>query len=1030
MIANRTLFLAAALLFFAALLPQPADASSLRYYGNGVNDIDRVKIRIDDPANNNPGPPADIGDTDFTIEFWMRAPSDNSENSAGAFGCGNNYNWINGNVVIDRDRFNQGRTFGMSLGAGRMSFSVQNASNLSWTICGSTDLRDGQWHHIAAQRRISDGFMWLYVDGQLEASVAGPLGDISYPDNGTPTNNCGGPCVNSDPFLVIGAEKHDAGAQYPSFSGWVDELRLSTSLRYSGAFTPPQQPFTDDPDTAALYHFDEGMNDAIGDSAAGGLSPGVRSFGGTPPGPEWVADTPFSASGSPGILQFSADQFSDSEASATGISVSVTRTGGASGAVSISVTSTDGTAIAGQDYQAVNTTLNWADGDATAKTLNVSLVDDAVFEGNETLSLALGGPTGGATIGTRSTAALTINDNEVASPGQVQFDSATYPVDEGAGSVTVTVNRVGGSDNAVTVNYAQSGGTATAGSDYTSSPGTLSWPDGDMTDRTFSVPIVDDPDVEGTETFNVSLSTPTGGVILGTPAAASVSITDNDVLNPGVLVLLSPTFSVGEAQPTAQIPVARTAGSDGAVSVDFDVRGLTATSPSDFDAASGTLSWGDGDATNQVITVNVNDDAEVEGDETVEIVLVGGTASGGASIGMPDVATLTITDDDTASPGVLEIASATYSVDEDAGLLAVGVTRTGGSDGAVSVEFQLTDGTALGGLDYDAPTTTTLSWADGDSLTKSFSVTILDDALVEGPEDLTIDLASPLGGATIGSVGSALVTIQDNDFLTPGAVGFTATTFSVNEAQGSVDVTVSRSGGSDGAASVDYRTVDGSASAGVDYASTTGTLSWLDGESANRAIQIAILDDMQFEGDENLAVELSNFVGAAAGSTTTASLVIVDDEIAAPGTLQFSSSSLAVSESAGTVSVAVTRIGGTDGAVSAEYSFAADTAGRDSDFRGTDGSLNWADGDAVQKTISVSIVDDASVESTESFSISLSNPGGGASVGAPDTVVVRINDNDSLSRPSGGGGGGAAGLAFALLGAVALWRVGRPARVA
>jgi hypothetical protein len=45
---------------------------SLRFYGNGTGDIDRVKIRIDDPTNNLPGPPADIGATDFTIEFWVK----------------------------------------------------------------------------------------------------------------------------------------------------------------------------------------------------------------------------------------------------------------------------------------------------------------------------------------------------------------------------------------------------------------------------------------------------------------------------------------------------------------------------------------------------------------------------------------------------------------------------------------------------------------------------------------------------------------------------------------------------------------------------------------------------------------------------------------------------------------------------------------------------------------------------------------------------------------------------------------------
>jgi hypothetical protein len=121
------------------------------------------------------------------------------------------------------------------------------------------------------------------------AADFGPTGDVRYQD-GRSTSY-----PNSDPFLVIGAEKHDAGALYPSYAGWVDEVRLSTALRYTASFSPPAAPFAADAQTAALYHFDEGAGTTIGDSsgAAGGPSTGVRSVGGTPAGPEWSTDTPF-----------------------------------------------------------------------------------------------------------------------------------------------------------------------------------------------------------------------------------------------------------------------------------------------------------------------------------------------------------------------------------------------------------------------------------------------------------------------------------------------------------------------------------------------------------------------------------------------------------------------------------------------------------------------------------------------------------------------------------------------------------------
>jgi hypothetical protein len=263
---------------------------SLRFRGSGVGDIDRVKIRVDDPSNTRPGPPADVGAEDFTIEWWLRATS--AANGAGAVRCGDNIDWIRGNIVIDRDRFSQDRKFGVSIAGGRVVFGVSGDRTGDRTLCGTRSVLDDRWHHVAVQRRRSDGFLWLFVDGQLEAQGDGPDGDVSYPDNGVPGNHCGGPCTNSDPFLVIAAEKHDAGREYPSFNGWIDELRLSRVLRYRAAFPVPIAPFAVDAETAALYHFDEGSGDDVVDSAAN-ASPGVRRYGGTPPGPDWSMETPF-----------------------------------------------------------------------------------------------------------------------------------------------------------------------------------------------------------------------------------------------------------------------------------------------------------------------------------------------------------------------------------------------------------------------------------------------------------------------------------------------------------------------------------------------------------------------------------------------------------------------------------------------------------------------------------------------------------------------------------------------------------------
>ncbi len=274
-------------------------ATSLRFYGNGVAapDLDRVKIQIDEVADTNPGPPADIGTQDFTIELWMTAAA--ADNSAGAVSCGNDINWIYGNIVLDRDRYSQGRKFGISLAGSRWVFGV-SADSADFTVCGSSDVLDGLWHHVAFQREVASGDLSIYVDGALDGSGTGPPGDISYPDDGTPCSSCcGGPCNNSDPFMVLGAEKHDAGASFPSYGGFLDEIRLSDVVRYAAPFLRPSSPFTADANTVALYHLDEGAGDVIGDSSGhpDGPSDGERRFGGSPAGPDWSTDHPFATPG-------------------------------------------------------------------------------------------------------------------------------------------------------------------------------------------------------------------------------------------------------------------------------------------------------------------------------------------------------------------------------------------------------------------------------------------------------------------------------------------------------------------------------------------------------------------------------------------------------------------------------------------------------------------------------------------------------------------------------------------------------------
>ncbi|MBK7044725.1 MAG: hypothetical protein IPH50_14300 [Rhodanobacteraceae bacterium] len=262
------------------------------------------------------------------------------------------------------------------------------------------------------------------------------------------------------------------------------------------------------------------------------------------------------------------------------------------------------------------------------------------------MNLTLSNPIGGASSGAPNTAVLTITDDDPPpAAGSLQFAVAASAVAENGATATISVTRTGGSTGAVSIDYASSNGSATAGSDYTATSGTLNWAAGDTTPQTFTVAITDDATDEPDETVNLTLSNPTGGASSGAPNTAVLTITDNDPPPAaGSLQFAVAASAVAENGATATISVTRTGGSTGAVSIDYASSNGSAAAGSDYTAASGTLNWANGDTTPQTFTVTITDDATDEPDETVNLTL--SNPIGGASSGAPNTAVLTITDDD------------------------------------------------------------------------------------------------------------------------------------------------------------------------------------------------------------------------------------------------------------------------------------------------------------------------------------------------------------------------------------------------
>lgn len=267
--------------------PPPAANFALQFFGTGVNDADRVKIPLATATGSgNVTRPVNVGASDFTLEFWIKGTA--ADNNGALCGAGPQARdeWRAGNIVLDRDVAGDGDRgeYGVSLRAGRIAFGVSRSS-VGATVCGRLNVLDGSWHHVALTRQLMTGAMAIFIDGALDTQItdAGASFDISYRVERTG--------VATDPFLVVGAEKTDNPALL-AFRGLLDELRVSTVLRYTGTFSRPGGAFSVDGNTAALYHFNEGSGAASVVDAVG-ASPGSLNVGGPNNGPRYVTDVPF-----------------------------------------------------------------------------------------------------------------------------------------------------------------------------------------------------------------------------------------------------------------------------------------------------------------------------------------------------------------------------------------------------------------------------------------------------------------------------------------------------------------------------------------------------------------------------------------------------------------------------------------------------------------------------------------------------------------------------------------------------------------
>ena len=401
------------------------------------------------------------------------------------------------------------------------------------------------------------------------------------------------------------------------------------------------------------------------------------------------------------------------------------------------------------DYTLPSGTLNFAVGEQT-KTIPLAITEDSIVEPDEVISLMLRNPNA-AQLGTNSSFTYTIEDNDsLPALPFVGFAASTGSIVEAGGAALLSVSLSTPATTNVSVDYAVSGGTATPGADFTLNSGTLSFAPGELV-KTIALTVLDDSTIEAAETVLVSLSNATGAN-MGSQSLHTLSISDDDL--PVVSIVANDPNAAEAGLDPGQFTVTRTGPTTSALTVTLNRSG-SAISGTDYAAIASPLSLvipiGQSSATLSV-TLSSNDSTN-EGPETVIETIA---PSGNYSVGTPGSATVTIADDDRSTVSIVINDATASETGGNKGQFTI--SRTAPLNVALTVNLTIA-GSATNTADY-ATLGTSLSFAASEE-TKVIEVTPVDDALTEGNEVLTLQIAS--GSYFIGGSDFGNVTIQDND---------------------------------------------------------------------------------------------------------------------------------------------------------------------------------------------------------------------------------------------------------------------------
>jgi hypothetical protein len=645
----------------------------------------------------------------------------------------------------------------------------------------------------------------------------------------------------------------------------------------------------------------------------------------------------------------------------------LTLSGPASQTVTVGYATSNGTATAPSDYAPSSGTVTFDPG-VTSRTIQVAVNGDASNEATETFAVSLNNP---VNVGiARAVATGTIVDDDPL-PSLSVNDVAVTEGNAGIADAVFTVTLSPPSGRTVTVAFATAAGTATAAADYVTTSGTLTFNPGVVT-QTINVPVVGDQLNEAGEQYSVALSGATNAALGDAQGAGTIA--DDDPL-PSISVADVTVIEGNSGTTNAVFTLTLSAPSGRTATVGYASANGSAAAGSDYTAATGTATFAAG-ATTASVTVAVAGDLGVEADETFVLNL---SAPSNATIARAQ-ATATIQSDDVPTVSIADV-----SVAEGASTAVFQVALTGPASQTVTVNYATSNGTAASAGDYAAASGTVTF--DPGVTTRTVDVALVADAIDEADETFSVSLSNPVNIA-IGR-GTATATIVDDDALPSLAIG-DLTVIEGNTGVANAVFTVTLSPASGRTVTVGFATAAGTASAGSDFTTTSGTLTFNAG-TATQTVTIPVAGDLLNEDDEQYTVTLSGAANATIADAQATGTIRNDDPV--PSIAIADVAVLEGNTGTRTAVFGLTLSAASGRAVTVGYTTANGTATAGSDYTAASGTATFAAG-ATTASVGIVVTGDTVIEADETFVVNLSAPAN-ATI-ARTQAIGTIQNDESL----------------------------------